>query len=88
MKGFLAVSIVGSSPCCGASQSLKGKRLLLTRDVALPLAACTMPTRCKCRYSKHPDRRADDDRRMFGSTQRASLYGIKRAQIGGRKAPR
>ena len=76
MKDVRAVSVVGGSPCCEATRSLKGKRLLVTQGVALPLAACTMPAKCKCRYQKYSDRRAVDDRRMFGSTQRGFLYGI------------
>ena len=86
MKDVRGVSIVGGSPCCEATRSLKGKRLLVTQGVALPVADCTMPTRCKCRYQKYPDRRADDDRRMFGSTQRGSLYGIsERRRAEGRR---
>jgi len=86
MKDVRAVSIAGGSPCCEAIRALKGKRLLMTQGVAIPLAACTMPGRCKCRYQKYPDRRADDDRRMLGSTQRGFLYGIsERRNAEGRR---
>ena len=87
MRDFRAVSIVAGSPCCEAIRSLKGKRLLVTQGVALPVADCTMPAQCKCRYQKYADRRADDDRRMFGSTQRGSLYAIseRREAEGGRR---
>jgi hypothetical protein len=90
MKDFQSVSIVCGSAACTASQSLKGKRLLISQGTTLPLPACTMSARCKCRYGKHSDRREDDDRRMFGSTQRGSLYGIKerRAASGRRPADR
>lgn len=86
MKDFRAVSIVGGTGCCGASQALKGRRFLMTQGVSVPLADCTMSIRCKCRYSKHSDRRADDDRRTLGSTQRSALYGIQeRRQADGRR---
>ena len=86
MTDFRAVSIVGGTGCCRASQALKGKRLLMTQGVFIPLAACTMSDRCKCRYGKHSDRRADDDRRILGSTQRSALYAInERRQVGGRR---
>jgi hypothetical protein len=86
MKDVRAVSILGGSPCCEATRSLKGKRLLLTQGVALPLEGCTMSAQCKCRYQKFLDRRADDDRRMFGSTQRGFVYGIsERRKAEGRR---
>ena len=86
MKDFRAVAIAGGSPCCEATQALKGKRLFVTQGVAIPLAACTIAARCKCRYQKYSDRRADDDRRMSGSTQRGALYGIsERRKAEGRR---
>jgi hypothetical protein len=87
MKDVRAVSVVGGSPCCEATRSLKGKRLLVTQGVALPLAACTMPAKCKCRYQKYSDRRAVDDRRMFGSTQRGFLYGISERRKAEERRP-
>jgi hypothetical protein len=87
MKGVGAVSIVGGSPCCEAARSLKGARLLVSQGFALQVLACTMPAGCKCRYRKYPDRLADDDRRMFGSTQRGTLYGMnERREADGRRA--
>jgi hypothetical protein len=90
MKGVGAVSIVGGSPCCEAARSLKGARLLASQGFALQVLACTMPAGCKCRYRKYPDRLADDDRRMFGSTQRGTLYGMneRREADGRRRADR
>jgi len=87
MKDVRAVSVVGGSPCCESTRSLKGKRLLVTLGVALPLAACTMPAKCKCRYQKYSDRRAVDDRRMFGSTQRGFLYGISERRKAEERRP-
>jgi hypothetical protein len=87
MKGVGAVSIVVGSPCCEAARSLRGTPLLVPHGVALQILGCTMSEQCKCRYRKYTDRRADDDRRMFGSTRRGTLYGInERREAEGRRA--
>jgi hypothetical protein len=77
MKDFRAVSIICRAPSCEAARSPSGQRRLLTQGCCLPLADCTMPALCKCRYQKHADRRMDDNRRMLGSTQRGAMFGIK-----------
>jgi hypothetical protein len=77
MKDFRAVSIICRAPSCEAARSPSGQRRLLTQGCCLPLADCTMPELCKCRYQKHADRRMDDNRRMLGSTQRGAMFGIK-----------
>ena len=86
MKDVRAVSIIGGPICCQAALSLKGQRRLISQGVALPLTTCTVPAQCKCRYQKFSDRRADDDRRSPGSTQRAALFGIsERRNAEGRR---
>jgi hypothetical protein len=86
MKDVRAVSIVCGTQGCEAVRSLKGQRRLVSHGVSLPLATCTTPSQCKCRYQKYSDRRADDDRRTLGSTQRGSLYGIsERRNAEGRR---
>jgi hypothetical protein len=77
MKNFRAVSIICRAPSCEAARSPSGQRRLLAQESCLPLADCSMPKLCKCRFQKYADRRADDDRRMLGSTQRGALFGIK-----------
>jgi hypothetical protein len=86
MKDVRAVSIICPATGCAAAQTLKGKRLLVSRGVALPLAECTMPSQCKCRYQKYADRRDEDDRRAFGSTTRGALFGISERRVKGRRA--
>jgi hypothetical protein len=76
MKDFRAVSIICRAPSCQAARSPSGQRRLVTQGCNLPLADCTMPELCKCRYQKHADRRMDDNRRMLGSTQRGAMFGI------------
>jgi len=83
MKDYRAVSIICRAPSCEAARSPTGQRRLLTQGCNLPLADCSMPELCKCRYQKHEDRRMDDNRRMLGSTQRGANFGI-RERRGGR----
>jgi hypothetical protein len=83
MKDFRAVSIICRAPSCDAARSPTGQRRLLTQGCCLPLADCTMPELCKCRYQKHADRRVDDNRRMLGSTQRGANFGIRERRDGG-----
>lgn len=82
MKDFRAVSVICRAPSCEAARSSTGLRRLLTQGTSLPLSECSMPELCKCRYQKHPDRRADEDRRMLGSTQRGAMFGIKERRHG------
>jgi hypothetical protein len=82
MKDFRAVSIICRAPSCDAARSPTGQRRLLTQGCCLPLADCTMPELCKCRYQKHADRRVDDNRRMAGSTQRGANFGIRERRDG------
>jgi hypothetical protein len=65
---FHAVEIAPSIKCCTAAMHAKGKRFLLREAPRLPLEACTMPTKCLCKFRKNADRR-DTDRRLFGSTE-------------------
>jgi len=82
MKDFRAVSIICRAPSCDAARSPTGQRRLLTQGCCLPLADCTMPELCKCRYQKHADRRTNDNRRMLGSTQRGANFGIRERRDG------
>jgi hypothetical protein len=83
MKDFRAVSIICRAPSCEAARSPTGLRRLLTQGTSLPLADCSMPEMCKCRYQKHDDRRMEDNRRMLGSTQRGAAFAISERRAGG-----
>jgi hypothetical protein len=65
---FRAVSIAPSIMCCAAAMHGTGRLYLLREAPRLPLEACTMPTRCSCKFRKNADRR-DGDRRLFGATE-------------------
>jgi hypothetical protein len=60
---FRAVSIACGGSGCAAAKSLVGKRFLLSRPPRLPLADCSWPGTCACKYLKHEDRRKPGDRR-------------------------
>src|SRR5271165_4563003 len=65
---FRAVSIAPSLECCAAAMHARGRPYLLREAPRLPLAACTMPTNCSCKFHKNDDRR-DGDRRLFAATE-------------------
>jgi hypothetical protein len=76
MKTYHAVSILAAARCCEAAEAVRSRKFLSKEAPALPLAECTKPAECKCRFQKHDDRRTgDDDRRLLGSSQRSVWYG-------------
>lgn len=71
---YRAVSLARSIECFACAQGITGKRYLLREAPPLPLADCTMPAKCSCRFLKHADRR-DGDRRLFGEAESARWFG-------------
>ena len=65
---FRAVEIAASIMCCAAAMQVRGRSYLLREAPRLPLAGCTMPANCSCKFRKSADRR-DSDRRLFGATE-------------------
>ncbi|MGH8203991.1 MAG: hypothetical protein ACREST_05230 [Steroidobacteraceae bacterium] len=86
-KKFAAVTISTGSDCCGAVSALEGVRVLATYAPVLPLADCSMPNKCRCRFKKYVDRRDDEEGRRFRYVQeRAAWYaGAQRRQSRGRR---
>ena len=83
---FRAVSIVPSIMCCAAAMHGTGRLYLLREAPRLPLEACTMPTRCSCKFRKNADRR-DGDRRLFGATETNRWFaGLKSRRREGRRS--
>ena len=71
-----AVSITPGAPCCDAAANLRGQRLLMASAPRLPLAECSNPAGCRCRFQKHADRRDEvGDRRIAGLLQMNAWYG-------------
>jgi hypothetical protein len=65
---FRAVEIAPSIMCCAAATHAVGRPYLQREAPRLPLDACTMPTKCTCKFRKNADRR-DSDRRLFGAAE-------------------
>jgi|SRR5580698_3238036 hypothetical protein len=65
---FRSVEIATSIMCCAAATRVTGRPYLLGEAPRLPLAACTMPANCTCKFRKNADRR-DGDRRLFGAAE-------------------
>ena len=64
---FRAVAISSTGVCCLAAKNAAGKRFLMRAAPRLPLAECSLPENCACKFRKNSDRR-EGDRRLFGGT--------------------
>jgi hypothetical protein len=52
-----AVGIAGGTPCCRASVAQRNLRYLSHEAPQLPLAGCSQPKKCLCKYKHYSDRR-------------------------------
>ena len=66
-RDFRAVAISSTGTCCLAAKNAAGKRYLMRAAPRLPLAECSMPENCACKFRKNSDRR-EGDRRLFGGS--------------------
>jgi len=72
---YAAVTIVAARECCSAVQELAGQKILAATAPMLPLADCTSPSLCQCRFKKFPDRRDDEeDRRNLLRNEAQSIW--------------
>jgi hypothetical protein len=53
-----AVAISSGPSCCRASVQARNVRFLSSEAPPLPLAGCTSPKTCACKYKHYGDRRA------------------------------
>jgi hypothetical protein len=70
---YRAVSLQPCPNCHAAAKYGAGKRYLLGEMPRVPLANCTMPANCSCKFRKHADRR-DGDRRLLGEIVTTRWY--------------
>jgi hypothetical protein len=84
-RPFQAVSIDCGIDACEAARALRDQRFLAKRAPPLPLASCTHPNSCECRYLKHKDRRAEN-RRAIGFIPVHRRFGPERRRRPGRRA--
>ncbi len=82
-RRFHAVSIVAGPSPCAQVKALTGVRLLSLEAPRLPVAGCTNPDGCSCRFQHHEDRRAGPRR----SGQPASTRGTWSADDNRRRTP-
>jgi hypothetical protein len=84
---FRAVSLAPSVTCCAAAKRVAARRVLLREAPRLPLDACTMPTKCSCKFLKDADRR-DGDRRLLGAAEANRWFaGPESRKRKGRRSP-
>lgn len=87
-KGYAGVTIVASGACCPEVRGLLGAPVLIAKAPKLPLANCSTPMQCQCRFGKKStDRRDNDDERRFhsGSTRSVWFAGHERRKSTGRR---
>jgi hypothetical protein len=86
-KDYRAVAIVPGTKCCAAAHEIMDKAYLVREAPRMPLASCTMPTNCSCKFKKASDRR-DGDRRLLGETETGRWFAgtEKRIRAGRRSA--
>lgn len=86
LRPFQAISIYRGLICCEMARKFSEHRFLVRGAPPLPLAGCSMPEKCHCKYIKHKDRRAEG-RRMMDYGLAARLFdGRERRKRGGRRS--
>jgi hypothetical protein len=83
VKDYRAVAVTPGIKHCLAAKTSVGKCYLSGEAPRLPLANCTMPTNCSCRFKKTSDRR-DSDRREIGAETGRWFAGPEN-RMGGRR---
>jgi len=83
---YQAVSIQHGTRCCQAVQQFDGRRFLSMEAPHLPLAGCSNPDHCQCRYAHHTDRREDARRDTDIGLPDRFFHGPNRRQRAGRRA--
>jgi hypothetical protein len=68
-----AVAVSCGQTCCRASVLARNTRYLSTEAPPLPLAGCSQPSSCTCKYRHYSDRRAGPRRRTDSDLYRNAL---------------
>jgi len=70
-----SVEVRCPEPACAAALALQGRRFLSNETPPqLPLADCSDPAHCQCRYGHHDDRR--DGPRRDADTSASAIFNI------------
>ena len=86
LGNYHAVSIRHTNRCCAAVKQLDGQRFLSIEAPNLPLATCSNPQGCQCRYKHHTDRRDDARRDTDAGLPERFFHGLNRRIRRGRRA--
>ena len=87
-KDYRAVSIAPGIKSCLAATEIAGKRYLFREGLRVPLAGCTMPANCVCKFKKVSDRR-DEERRNPGPNEPSRWFvGSENRKLPGRAGRR
>jgi hypothetical protein len=79
IKPFAAKRFVADTHTCDAAKVFNGKRFLASEAPKLPLAECSDPALCRCKYRDISDRRDNDERRsIVGALSREMPIGDDR----------
>ena len=82
---FRGVVICSGFICCQAARDAAGQRHLMRAAPRLPLAGCSTPQQCACKFKKSADRR-DADRRLLGGNAMNRWYaGIEKRSRASRR---
>lgn len=80
-----AVSIRHTGSCCNAVRAVETQRFLSAEAPGLPLADCSTPNRCQCKYRHHTDRREDPRRDTEVGLPDRGFAGLNRRFLSGRR---
>ena len=80
-----AVSIRHTGSCCKAVKDVETQRFLSAEAPNLPLADCSTPNLCQCKYLHHTDRREDPRRDTEVGLPGRGLTGFNRRFLSGRR---
>jgi len=78
------VSIRHAGNCCKAVKDVEAQRFLSAEAPNLPLADCSTPNLCQCKYRHHTDRREDPRRNTEVGLLERGLAGFNRRFLSGR----
>lgn len=62
-KKYTGLAFVPDAHCCDAANAHNERRFLTSEAPKIPLAQCSDPALCHCKYRNIDDRRTRDDRR-------------------------
>lgn len=86
-RPFQAVAVFRGAQACSMAHRFSDHRFLAKDAPPLPLAGCTMATRCTCRYLKFKDRRDASQRRLIDVGLATQMFsGKERRFARGRRA--